>query len=169
MNWRPIPGFEGDYLVSDMGDVMSLSARNGRKPCVMQQSIRRGYRSVMIRRKQCTVHSLVMLAFVGPRPPGMDINHKSGVKSDNRRKNLEYCTKSQNQKHAFATGLASMRGERHTHNKLTNEHVYTALRMLGEGISQTEIANMLGVSQPAISNIKRGRSWSHLTVVGGVQ
>ena len=42
------------------------------------------------------VHALVLLAFVGPRPLGYDIDHVNGVRSDNRLANLEYVTTSEN-------------------------------------------------------------------------
>jgi hypothetical protein len=43
-----------------------------------------------------TVHSLVALAFHGPRPEGLDVAHGNCVKTDNRPSNLRYCTRSEN-------------------------------------------------------------------------
>lgn len=51
------------------------------------------------RRKSCSVHSLVMLAFVGPRPPGAHINHINSDPADNSVENLEYCTLRENIDH----------------------------------------------------------------------
>lgn len=49
-----------------------------------------------------TVHSLVALAFLGPRPEGYDIDHRNTDKRDNRLSNLEYVTKSENKKREHA-------------------------------------------------------------------
>ena len=51
------------------------------------------------------VHTLVAEAFVGERPPGYDVNHKVGVKSNVSADNLEYTTRSENVLHAYRTGL----------------------------------------------------------------
>lgn len=55
--------------------------------------------------KTVTVHKLVGETFLGDRPNGYDINHIDGNKKNNRVDNLEYCTRSDNVKHAYDTGL----------------------------------------------------------------
>jgi hypothetical protein len=51
------------------------------------------------------VHRIVAAAFIGPCPDGLEINHKNGIKLDNRAENLEYTTRSANMKHAYDSGL----------------------------------------------------------------
>ena len=58
--------------------------------------------------RQVYIHKLVMLAFVGEKKQGMVVNHKNGVKSDNRVENLEYITPKENTIHARDTGLIKM-------------------------------------------------------------
>lgn len=60
----------------------------------------------------CMAHRLIWQAVHGAIPEGMQINHKNGVKSDNRLANLELVTPSANTKHAYDMGLACAIGDR---------------------------------------------------------
>ena len=55
-------------------------------------------------------HRMIWESVHGPIPDGMQINHKNGIKHDNRICNLEVVTPSENTKHAYATGLARADG-----------------------------------------------------------
>lgn len=117
--WKPVVGYEGFYEVSNLGGVRSLDRttlrdnRHGRQPTeikgrVMKQGIRSGYYYVNLCvndvRKKRTVHSLVAEAFLswaGVR----EVNHKDGNKMNNYADNLEWCTRSENHKHALVNGL----------------------------------------------------------------
>jgi hypothetical protein len=105
--WKRVPGWPG-YQVSDIGRVRSVDRvlSNG-QACggVMLATYpnRDGYPKVTLsggkhkRQKQVTVHRLVMLAFEGPRPPGMEIRHLDSDPGNARRSNLAYGTHSQNE------------------------------------------------------------------------
>lgn len=166
--WLAIPGYEGRYAVSDHGNVMSMDFAGSGLPGILKKHLARGYFSVAFypqprKVKRYTIHRLVMLAFVGPRPDGMQINHKNGIKTDNRLENLEYCTASQNMKHAHATGLQSNRGERHSRSKLTNEVVRGIVVRLSNGESPRSIAKDVGVDVTNVYHIRSGRIWSSVT------
>lgn len=166
--WRAIGGQEGRYAVSDAGGVMSMDYKGSGLPGLLKAGSCRGYATVEIGHgKRYTVHRLVAAAFLGARPAGMQINHKNGIKSDNRLENLEYCTQSENMKHAFATGLQSNQGERHSQAKLTEDKVMQIRKLLGLGFKQTEIAELMGVTQPAISLVKTGNRWTHVAKAEG--
>ena len=77
------------------------------------------------------VHRLVADAFVD-NPRGLnEINHKNGNKHDNRAENLEWCTHSQNLKHAYATGLC-VTTERQREQARINIMIYNQRRMQHE-------------------------------------
>lgn len=120
--WKDIPGYEGQYRVSDLGRVKHLprpirfvskrgneSWRKTAERILSPNITRNGYTLAHLQvnavRASPTVHELVLSAFVGPRPNRMDVNHINGVKADNRLCNLEYVTRTENHKHAVRTGL----------------------------------------------------------------
>lgn len=113
--WLPVVGYEDRYEVSDQGRVRALALvvapSDGRRPYVRPAQMRKiqfdynGYCKVSLskdRRVECAfVHRLVLEAFVGPRPPGMEVCHNNGHKADNRPDNLRWDTKSANNLERF--------------------------------------------------------------------
>lgn len=117
--WQSIPGYEGLYEVSDRGRVRSLDrtvehAVNGHRSIkgrvLSQTGVIKGlgYKKVALSKdgeiRTKTVHALVMLAFVGHRPPGMDVCHYNGDPSDNQLENLRYDTRKANHDDRFRHG-----------------------------------------------------------------
>jgi hypothetical protein len=93
------------YEVSDRGRVRRTDTTRIKRPT----PDRKGYLRVFLyhdgRKRTRFVHQLVLRAFVGPCPLGQEANHRDGVKSNNRLANLEYVTPSENNQHAWDTGL----------------------------------------------------------------
>jgi hypothetical protein len=107
--WRSVEGYEGLYEVSSLGRVRSIEriilglfdVPHRYKSRVL--SPRRngdGHVKVALYRDRVRtnvhVHSIVLSAFVGHRPPGADARHLNGIPSDNRLANLEWGSRSQN-------------------------------------------------------------------------
>lgn len=132
--WRPIPGLEGRYDVSDHGRVRALRFRNATvdkvraEPLILRPGVNAlGYHGYVLAGRNRKGHQLVLEAFVGPRSPGLVTGHLNGNPGDNRLANLAWITPSENQQHRFlhgtvATGAASWpathlerlsRGEKH--------------------------------------------------------
>ena len=107
--WMPVEGYEGYYEISDLGVLRSVDRRIdhptsgviGRKGKVIKLKPHKdGYFAATLhrdgRRKNRMVHHLVLEAFVGPCPPGMECCHNNGDPSDNRVENLRWDTKKSN-------------------------------------------------------------------------
>lgn len=116
--WKPIPGHEGKYEVSCLGNVRSLTRRvrlvaHGRETTRVAKGVllrpgktQSGHVTVAIGRGNSRpVHQLVMEAFVGPRPEGNEVLHLNGNPSDNRLENLKYGTRRENILMDYATGV----------------------------------------------------------------
>lgn len=172
--WRDIPGYEGRYKVSDLGRVQSLQWR-GRKAggarLLKPQANTRGYLFVYIRDRPQLIHRLVMLAFVGDSG-GAYVNHKNGVPTDNNLGNLEYCTPSENSRHAvhvLGKKPADGRGGRKKGDpapwkaKLTADNVREIKRKLASGSKKVSVAKDYGVSPSTIYSIATGQEWAHIS------
>jgi DNA invertase Pin-like site-specific DNA recombinase len=118
-------------------------------------------------------------------PENFQCNHINGIKNDNRLENLEWCTPSENIKHAYRIGLAinakkgillsdetkrkmsenhkDVNGEKNPNCRLSNEDLIKIKELLMEGIlSQRKIAKIYSVHNTTISRIKRGVTRKHL-------
>lgn len=107
-------------------------------------------------------HIVVWEAANGPVPDGLELNHKNGVKSDNRLCNLEAVTPSENVKHSYDIGLASNAGENHPGHKLTEADVRDIRRLKAEGASTAALGDKFSMSLTQIKDIVRHRSWAHV-------
>lgn len=117
--WRPIVGFEGLYEVCSLGNVRRVgkAARQGkgrgggaRIGLILKPQPRKdGYIHVQLWKEGKPeihlVHCLVAEAFLGPAPLGYEVNHQNGRKEECYVSNLEYVTRSENNLHAYRTGL----------------------------------------------------------------
>lgn len=179
--WKNIIGYEGLYQVSNLGNVKKLEnyvtqvdvngneyTRFFKEKILKQNSKESEYKNVHLRKdlknKTFKTHRLVAIHFI-PNPDNKpEVNHINGIKSDNRVKNLEWCTSSENSKHALKTGLTKIQyGSETTNSKLTEIQVLE-IRKLYETTNMTnsEIGKLFGVNQPAISKIVHRKTWKHI-------
>jgi len=121
--WLPVVGFEGIYEVSDLGRMRSLprvvtQMIHGRStprrfPGVdMKPTLNEGYPAVTLYRDGTSVlrrvHVLVLEAFEGAPPAGMEGRHLNGDRTDPRRMNLKWGTRGENIRDAVRHGTHQM-------------------------------------------------------------
>lgn len=104
--WRAVVGHEGRYEISDQGRLRSI--RRTSQLLIKGTQTHWGHTSVKLyRHGKCTrtfLHAVVLEAFVGPRPHGMESCHNNGNPADNRLANLRWDTKSANIKDVVKHG-----------------------------------------------------------------
>lgn len=152
--WRDVAGYEGLYQVSNMGRVKSF--HHGKVVVFSPKCYRNRYPEVYLsnngRDERVLAHRLVAQTFI-PNPEGKEqVNHKNGVKSDNRIENLEWVTGSENMRHAYRTGLAK------PCRRLTAEQV-RYIRENPDRLCQAGLAEKFGVSVHSVSLIQQGKTY----------
>jgi hypothetical protein len=169
VKFLPVPEFP-DYYVGTNGSVWSyLNGRwgPGNKPHQLKPGLGRvGYLTVVLCRdgKHVTmnVHRLVLEAFVGPCPEGMEGCHNDGIRTNNRLENLRWDTPKNNQADRVKHGT-DFRGERSPSAKLREEDVREIKRLLRQGWLHRKIARKYGVVQSLISGINTGKRWRYVS------
>jgi len=168
--WKDVVGYEGMYQVSSHGRVMRVAGGQGTwaERILRPRKGRNGYVRVGLSRggenEDAYIHRLVAEAFLGLQPsPDHEVNHKNGIRDDNRVENLEWVTRSQNLKHAYRTlGVEprNLRGEDIGNSRLTYQEVRQLRRLYMSGeYTQAELARRFGVSQSTVSRTIRGETW----------
>lgn len=157
--WRVIKDFP-DYVVSNYGRVMKF-----KRKYIMKQTLNsKGYSYARPNGHKIFIHKLVMEAFYGPRPVGLEINHLDMDKTNNRLSNLEYCTRKDNAKHAIKNGRGGYfkKGKNHIRAKLRDEDILRIRALVSNGHSKSSVGRIFNVKCSAIYNIIKGRTWNWL-------
>jgi len=162
--WRPVVGFESCYRVSNYGDIESL---HWRKPKLLRpHASHQGYLRVFLmdgkKLKRKFVHRIVLEAFVGPCPEGLETAHGDNNPRNNRLTNLEWTTRKTNHSHKkiFGTHLI---GSQSPNAKLTEQKVSEIRNRKLEGQSLPSIAKDLGIDFHTIHRIIYRKVWKHVT------
>lgn len=164
--WKQVLGFEGKYDISNFGRLKNVQRGSGivTGRILAPGKNLGGYHQYTLGKSggRHTAHLLVMQAFVGSRPDGMQINHKNGIKADNRLENLEYMSAADNKLHSCRV-LGRARGESHGNAKITDDDV-REIRLLGSTTSLThaEIGLRFGITNKNVGYIIRKQAWPHV-------
>jgi len=160
--WMPVKNYEGLYEVSSLGRVKALPCnKQGKSPLgkIMKDfSNGKNYRYLALakdnKRKNHYVHRLVAEAFLINEEGKPHINHKNGIKDDNRLENLEWATLSENMTHAVQMGLLS-----NPNAKLRKDEVVVLRKMFDAGYHRPTLAKMFNISKANVHRIGHRQMW----------
>jgi hypothetical protein len=174
LNIKNVMGYEGLYLIDSIGNVVSCPRVQGSR-FVNQYKIlgtkvnRLGYKEVALSRdgktKTVLLHRLLATHFID-NPDGLPcVNHKNGIKTDNRLENLEWCTRSYNTKHAFDNNLGRFRESAMKSLDIANRELkYVYVRLLADDGTEYEFegakqaAEFLGTKSDEVTRaIRKGQ------------
>tara|TARA_R110000822_G_scaffold1894_3_gene9060 strand:- start:641 stop:1102 length:462 start_codon:yes stop_codon:yes gene_type:complete len=149
-----------NYDINEKGEVLNL-----RKNKLMKiHTSYNGYKYVSLPGKTNYIHRLLGIKFIHNPLMLREINHIDGNKLNNDLNNLEWCSSSDNTKHAYKIGLQSQKGENNARTNLTNLDIMKIKQLSSEGTKQKELVNMFGVNQSNISRIINSKTWTPCTL-----
>ncbi len=164
------------YYATDKGEIFAVErfylgktkrTIKAKKPTVGPDED--GYQKVHVydpiskKRKRVSVHRLVLLAFQPiENSSELMVNHKNGIRHDNRLENLEWCDNSHNLRHAYSMGTKSARGSNNGQAILNEENVREIKKLLRNNVHPKNIFKNFGVSISTIKQIKNGYNWTHI-------
>ena len=172
--WNDIEGQEGKYMISNQGRVKSLKRSwfTGFATITTQERLLTprkstgGYSRVQFiingKNKDFDIHRLVAKAFLKNTENKPYVNHKNGIKHDNRVENLEWSTPSENCRHALATNLNTHYGEGCRFSKLKESDIYQILSLRKQGKLLREIESEMNMGKGTASLICTGKRWRHI-------
>lgn len=176
--WKTIEGYEG-YQISNFGNIKSLSKkikckggfRVTKEKILKLKKTKQGYLSVQLKNKgkHFLVHRIVAFHFINNFDNKPQVNHINGLKHDNRVENLEWCSQSENQIHAYRNNLQipSLHkrafGENQGISKLKEKDVIFILKNYKRGMG-LELSKVFNVSQTTILNIVNKKIWTHVGI-----
>jgi hypothetical protein len=164
-DWKIIPGSDNLYFASREGRIFSMISRKEVKCSDDGQ----GYMKFRINGKMVRRSRAIMLTWTkgGSNKYRTEVNHKNGVRSDDRLENLEWVTPSENVMHSFRELQREVkRGSKNGSAILDEDKVMDIVKLLSTNTSRKEISEKYKVSSSTITAIATGQNWSHLTGIG---
>jgi hypothetical protein len=177
--WKDVVGYEGFYQVSNLGRLKGVDRilkHNGSylkkwkgKIMSLNYSKKKRYVSCCLRKEggvlHTNLHRLVGILFI-PNPLNLpQVNHKKGIKWDNRASELEWNTAAENSNHALENNLYKKAvGEDYNRSKLTEQKVLVIRRLyqINPLFNRRRVAEKLDVSYGLITMVIQNKIWNHV-------
>ena len=164
--WMPLALAPDLYEVSNMGRFRSKaridakgSARQPRE--LILGTAKDGYKRVNLflnkKAKHITAHRLVYETFCGPIPIGHEINHKNGVRDDNRPENLEALTHAENVR--YSKEVLGADYATYGNGRMTPEQRDKIFELRSKGMTSRAIAKEVGFCKSQVMNVLNQLSW----------
>lgn len=164
--WKEIKGTNGRYSVSDLGRLRNNGfyanvcggGKRFVKGKILSVQLRNGYKTYFIPRLgNRTIHRLVAMHFIDNPFNKEFVNHINGIKTDNRLCNLEWCTRIENENHAYRTGLKNK-----VPSSVLNEEDVLFILENCFTISTNDLSLKFNVTSSTISRVIKRTIWSHV-------
>lgn len=168
--YRDVPDFPG-YRVGSDGSVWSCRDFHGgttrewhrMKPGRHKFGYPQVYLCICGSRKMFQIHRLVLMAFVGLCPEGMECRHLNSDPTDNRLENLCWGSHRENVLDMVRAGRRpEWRGERSGNAKVAEQDIRDIRAAFAAGELQREIAQRYGLTQGYVSEIVNLKKWAHV-------
>jgi hypothetical protein len=169
--FKDIKGYIGKYQISNLGTIKTLDRLDSlgrfKKSVILKTTLDHdGYVRITLngdssKKKNFSIHRLVMETFNPISEKSLQVNHIDGNKQNNNINNLEWITGKKNVIHSLQIGLRPS-GEDHPNAKLTNFQVKQIPELQKQGYSLHTISKLYGVAYSTIKNINAKRKWNYL-------
>lgn len=153
--WKDVSGYEGGYMISNLGRVKSLPnvSRSGERvmnPTVSKTGYTQAHLSKCGKASKLLVHRLVADSFITKVDGKHDVNHIDCNRLNNCVTNLEWCTRRENTQHGMKYG--------NIRHKLTQDDV-NCIRYLHGCFSMLELAVIYNLTTSTVHGIINNVKW----------